>query len=196
MDWPTDDDLLAAWGRLADDPTTNGEFVELTLRPLADMLAVWRPATDPDLVESAAIDGLLAFLRRPAAYDPARLPLPAYLRMIARRRLSNLLKSEGRHHAGRIPWNAVELHLPDRNDPVDDDSPSPVSPEQQAVLDGLSEVERQVLELVLANERRTPIFATVLGIADRPAGEQEREVKRAKDRIKARLKRAVGGSDG
>jgi RNA polymerase sigma-70 factor (ECF subfamily) len=195
MDWPPDDELLEAWRELVADPATHGEFMQLTLRPLAEMLAAWRPSADPDLIESAAVDGLLAFFRRPAAYDPARLPLPAYLRMIARRRLINLLKSEGRHHHGRIPWDSVELHPPDRNDPVDDDSPL-VSPEQQAVLDGLSEVERRVLEMVLANERRTPVFAAVLGIADRPLEEQKAEVKRAKDRIKARLNRARGGSDG
>lgn len=196
MSWPPDDELLAAWRVLVADPTTAGEFMRLTLRPLAEMLAAWQPRADPHVIETAAGDALLAFLRRPAAYDPGRRPLPVYLRVIARRRLFSELKREGRHHSGRIPWDAVELHQSDRNDPVDDDLPSLDSPALQAVITGLWDVERRVFDLLMDGERDTPIFAAAMGLTDLPADEQEVEVKRAKDRIKARLKRARGGSDG
>jgi DNA-directed RNA polymerase specialized sigma24 family protein len=195
MTWPPDDQLLDAWRALVADPTTAGEFMSLSLRPLAEGLARWWRSADPDTVESAAADALLAFARRPSAYDPSRSPLPAYLRRIARCRLINLLKSEGRHQSGRIPWDSVELHLSDGNDPVDDDLPSFDSPALQAVIAGFSDVERRAFELMADGERDTPVFAAAMGLTGRPADEQEAEVKRAKDRIKARLKRA-GGSDG
>ena len=49
-------------------------------------------------------------------------------------------------------------------------------------------------ELMGEGERRTAVFARALGLEDRPPGEQEREVKRVKDRIKKRMQRA-GGRD-
>jgi DNA-directed RNA polymerase specialized sigma24 family protein len=192
--WPPDDELLAAWRRLAADPTATGEFFLLTLRPLAQALLGWRPATDPDDAESAATDAVLAFCKHPERYDPERLGLPAFLRMIARRRLLNLFDKQRRHHDGRIPWDAVELDTPARNE--EDDDPPPVSPAAQAVIDALNEVDRQLFELMVDRERKTGVYAAVLGVADRPADEQRREVKKAKDRINARFKRAVGGGDG
>lgn len=196
MGWPNDDELVAAWRRLLDDPTAGGAFLALTLRPLVEALAVWRPAADPHAVETAAEEALLAFLKRPVAYDQAKSTLPAYLRLIARRRLLNHFAAERRHHAGRIPWESVELGATDRNDPAGDDSPSFDTPAVQDVITAFSDGERRVFDLTLAGERRTAVFADAMGLSDRPADEQEREVKRAKDRIKARLKRAAGGGDG
>jgi DNA-directed RNA polymerase specialized sigma24 family protein len=196
MDWPPDDELLDAWRRLVADPTDGGAFMTLAVRPLAGNLAAWRPATDPHLIESAAVDGLLAFLRRPEAYDPSRLPLPAYLRHIARCRLINELKREGKHQSGRIPWDGVELRLSDRNDPEDDDRPTLDSPAFRAVIAGFSDTDRRVFDLITDGEKDTPVFAEAMGVTALPPDEQEREVKRAKDRVKARLKRARGGGDG
>lgn len=195
MNWPPDDELLDAWRAVVADPTSVGEFVALTLRPLAEGLSRWWRNTDPDTVESAAADALLAFARRPSAYDPTRSPLPAYLRRIARCRLINLLNSEGRHQSGRISWESVELHVADRNEPVDDDLPSFDTPALRAVVAGFSDAERGVFDLMVGGERDTPIFAAAMGLTDLPADQQEAEVKRAKDRIKARLKRA-GASNG
>ncbi len=193
--WPSDDELLAAWRRLADDPTAAGEFFLLALRPLARAVLAWRPSTDPDDAESAATDAVLAFCKYPERYDPDQLGLPAYLRMIARRRLLNLFDKHRRHREHRIPWDAVELDTPARNE-EDDDPPPPVPPAARAVIDALSEVDRQLFELMVDRERKTSVYAAVLGITHLPADEQRREVKKAKDRINARLKRAVGGGDG
>jgi hypothetical protein len=50
--------------------------------------------------------------------------------------------------------------------------------------------EQQVRELMWRREYKTAVYAAVLHIADRPVEEQRQEVKRVKDRIKKRLKRA------
>lgn len=189
--WPPDDTLLAAWRDLAADPTYAGAFAALALPALTAELARLFPRLHPHDVETAAGDALLAFFRRPHAYDPDRLPLPAYLRLIGRRRVANCLAREKRHRDGRIPWDSVELDLPDRNDP-EEDLAFADHPRLRAVIDALPEADRRVFDLMLAGERDTAVFAAALGIGDLPAGEQFAAVKKAKDRIKARLKRAGG----
>lgn len=196
MDWPADDDLLAAWGRLAGDPTAGTAFLVVAMPPLVRHLSAGWPAADPHAVESAAADALLWLVKNPGRYDPGRSPLPAFLLLVARRRLSNLLAAERRHRAGKIPWDDVEHALVGGNEGEGDDAPSFGHPGLQAVIAALSETDRRLFDLMRGGERGTAAFAAVLGVADRPADEREREVKRAKDRIKARLKRAAGGGDG
>ena len=190
--WPPDDELIAAWHHLVTDPDTAGAFAAVVLPPLQADLARQFPRVHPDDIATAADEAVLAFLRRPGAFDPAKGPLPGFLRLIARRDLLNLLDKERRHQRGRIPWEAVELTHPDRNDFVEVESLADSS-ELRAVIDSLANSDRQVLDLILDGERDTAVFAAALGLSDRPADAQFDEVKRAKDRIKARLKRAGSG---
>lgn len=190
--WPSDDQLLAACRRLADDPTTAGAFAGLVLPPLEAELRRYFPRTDPHAVTEAADWAVAAFLRNPAAFDPARGPLPAYLRLAARRDLINILAADGRRNRGRIPWAGVELAPPAGNERMAESFAD--HPELAAAVAGLDAADRAVFDLMCDGEQATAVFAAVLGIADRSAGEQADEVKRAKDRVKARLKRAGRGS--
>jgi hypothetical protein len=52
--------------------------------------------------------------------------------------------------------------------------------------------DRQILSLRLQGERRTEVFAAVLGISNLPIEVQRREVKRTKDRIDKILRRQGG----
>ncbi len=191
-DWPPAEALLAAWRRLIDDPDTAAEFAEAVLTPLAASLADRHRRADPDDLATAAGDAVLAFLKRPGAYDPVRLPLANYLLLIAKRRRLNRLDAERRHHAGRIPWDCVELDAAGRNDrgdfQLDFDGP-----ELAAVVNQFPDGDRRVWQLMLGGERRTEAFADALGVTLGPGAAAH--VKRAKDRIKARLKRAAGGDD-
>jgi hypothetical protein len=187
--WPLDDQLFAAWRGLVADPTTAGAFAELVLPPLEADLRRLFPRTDSDDITDAADWAVAAFLRTPMAFDPARGPLPAFLRLAARRDLINILQRDGRHHLGRIPWAGVELSHPAGNEGVEAETFAD-HPELAAAVADLDEADRAVFELMLDGERDTAVFSAVLGIADRPADEQFDAVKRAKDRVKARLKRA------
>jgi DNA-directed RNA polymerase specialized sigma24 family protein len=193
-DWPPADALLGAWRRLVEDPDAAAEFAALVLPPLAAGLADRNRRAHPDDLATAAGDAVLAFLKRPGAYDPGRLPLANYLLLIAKRRLLNQAQAEGRHHAGRIPWDCVELDAVARNSPGGEFAGRLDGPELSAVVDQFSDGERRVWQLMRGGERRTEAFAEVLGVAGDP--DREAHVKRAKDRIKARLKRAAGGDDG
>ena len=191
--WPPDDDLCNAWRRLVADPDTAGAFAELVLPPIeADLSRQFRKAGPHDIT-AAADWTVAAFLRKPAAYDPARGPLSAVLRLAARRDLINLIGSEGRHHDGRIPWDGVELAHPAGNTPEEGESLAD-HPELLAAVEGLDGADRLVLELMLDGERDTAVFAAALGLTDLSPDEQFEAVKRAKDRVKARLKRAGRGS--
>jgi DNA-directed RNA polymerase specialized sigma24 family protein len=181
------------------DPHAVAEVFQAFLVPLLRWLeARWRTA-DPHFLETAAHDALRGYVQRPQQYDPTRMDLAAFLRMSARRDLFNLLRSERRHHRGRVHWDDVELALQRGNISRSDECPADrLEREEQAALaqalleriaEQLSEPERAGLRLMLEGERSTPVFAAALGRSDLPPLEQEREVKRFKDRIKARLKR-------
>jgi DNA-directed RNA polymerase specialized sigma24 family protein len=192
--------------RLCDqDSTTPADVCQAYLGPLLAWLESRSRHADPHLLQTAAQDALLAYVQRPQAYDPARLDLGAYLRMAARRDLLNLLCKERRHHRGRIPWGAVE---------EDEDGGNLIGREEEPlvgleraeeaeawcqflrqVAEGFTEGERGVLGLLLAGERRTAAYAAVVGCGGLPGDEQEREVKRVKDRVKKRLERGGGSSD-
>lgn len=185
-------DLLAVWRRVTIDPTAEAELISLALHPLTDALSSWYPSTDPHLVETAVADALLAFLKRHDRYDPTKSPLFNFLLLVAKRRLFTLSDAEKRHHFGRIPWESVEFDTSDQNIESDDDSPTFDHPSLRGVLDSLTGPERRVFELMRTGERATVVYAVALEVGDRPASEQEAEVKRVKDRIKARMKRAGG----
>lgn len=192
--WPDADagsDLLR---RLLDgDPVAPSDFAAAYLDPLIAFLrATQRGAHEHDLV-TAAEDAVLSVLRRPTVYDPSRSDLPAFLRMAALGDLRNFLERESRHHRQREDRDCVELPADGGNDSPDDELPSFDHPALAEVVAALDPVERQVFDLMRSGERKTEAFAEALGLGDRPADEQAREVKRAKDRIKQRLKRAVEG---
>lgn len=188
---------------LADDPTAPADLASAYLDHLAEWLLARNPRVpDPHLHTEAAGEAIIALIKNPRSYDPARLSLEAYLHMSAQGDLRNLLRKERRHQAHRARWEAVELS-PARgkelwdtaNDPArivgrEDETAIPTAPAPP----GLTTRETGVLALMRAGERKTVAYARLLGLADRPIAEQRREVKRVKDRLQKRLARA-GGTD-
>ena len=154
-------------------------------------LAAWLRATNrvsADLCEAAAAEAVYSILSKPDRFDPTKgASLIAFLRMAATRDLQNLLRREERHAHEPLDENSVELHGADGKYEGTDDE------ERQAFLSrlraSLSEPDQNVLDLMLAGERKNEAFAKVVGVAHLPRKERDAEVKRAKDRIKARAKR-------
>jgi DNA-directed RNA polymerase specialized sigma24 family protein len=198
--FPSREEGLTFHLRLLDaDPLAPADVCRAYLVPLADWLDETFRIGDPHAAPTAAGDALMNYVQRPLAYDPHRIDLAAYLRMAARCDLANLLRKEGRHHEHRVPMLLVELGEESGNLSGREEEPAQqLEHEEEAAAredflrsaqEGWTTVERRVFELMLTGERSTPAFARVLGIESRPAEEQEREVKRVKDRILARLKR-------
>ena len=184
------------------NPAAVADVCQAYLNPLLAWLAARYPTIDPHLRQTAAHDALLTYVQSPQAYDPTRSDLASYLRMAARWDLANLLKREGKHHQGRVAWAVVEDAVEGGNLLGAEDPSLPLeraeeTQEWQAFLETLAEnftaEERNVLELMLAGEKKTGVYAKVLGMDGRPATEQEREVKKVKERIKKRLERGVQG---
>ncbi len=197
-------DALQLHARLrAGDPLARHDLSVAFLEPLVTWLGETSRGIAPDLVVEAAEDALIALFHNPDSYDPARLSLLAYLRMSAQGDLRNRLRRERKHHHGRVPWESVE-HSPAAGKYLgrDDDPAAGLQLAEQlqelagaipaAVRAGLTETEIRVVELMLRKERRTAIFAELLGLQHLSALEQRQVVKRVKERLKMRVKRAGG----
>lgn len=173
--------------------TAPGEFATAFLRPLANYLISRRNAPD-DSCEEAAERAILELIHSPKSYNPERgLSVAAYLRMSARGDLLNLSAKEGRHHDRRISFDTVELTLADRNR-IQEDGSVWDEPLLKAVIDCFNAAERITFDLLREAVSDTETFAVALGLTETGAA-RVATVKRCKDVVKARLRRAVEARD-
>jgi hypothetical protein len=197
---------------LADDPVAPSDLAMAYFEPLTVWLEALYPRLHPHECATAAGEAIMALIKNPQSYKPERQhreSLLNYLRMSARGRLSNLLRAERRHSKRRADLEAVALspvmgkYLWDEDaDPAriverqEEESAVPALPALPDSLRAtLSPVEIEMLRLMDSKERRTIVFARLLGIADQPVAEQRRDVKRAKDRLHKRRQRAGNDHD-
>jgi hypothetical protein len=181
---------------LRGDATAPPDLAAVYLQPLIDWLHQRYPHEDKAMLETVAIDLILKVGQAPAAYDPDRGTLPAYLRMAARGDVKNARQSERRQIAHQIPLENVELRSPARNrewasssDPAEVIIQALDHDKLLALRDQFSAQDWEVVQLRIDGERRTERFAAILGLQNRPSGEQEREVNRVKERVMKRLRR-------
>jgi RNA polymerase sigma factor (sigma-70 family) len=193
--------------RLVDrDVTASSDLAHLFLEHLIAWLVEKNSSSvAEELCIEAAEDALIALMKSPASFNPARgKRLGAYLRMSAQGDLRNILQREGRHHEKQIRLEDVELcprqgkYLIVDNDPLrslerQEESANATRTIVAAVREGLSEAELRVLDLMLQGERKTAVFAEALGITHLPGNLQRTEVKRAKDKLKKRIERETSG---
>ena len=177
------------------------QVCRIYLNPLADWLSENNRKIEDSLLLTAAHEAVLGLLKRPQSYDPSRMDLFAYLRMAAQADLRNLLRQKQRHERKRESWEVVEKGEDAGNYQWREEDPAVLlerAESQQAAADWLrttsadwTEQERQVLELMLQGEKRTQVFAGVIGTEGLSFAEQQEVVNRLKDRIMKRLKREV-----
>jgi hypothetical protein len=182
--------------RLCDgDPTAPSQFCDLYLPQLLADRHRWAVpgVRDEHLVEDAAITAVLDFVKRPDAYDRARLAILPYLRMAAKADLLNLLARERRHAIRRAPLDAVELRPVVGNDEREAQSER-TDPPAEALVHRLRErlpdpCDREAAALMLGGVRETAAYAVLYGLRDLPIAEQRRIVKQHKDRLDKVMKR-------
>ena len=196
--------LYAGLLDLAPDPVAPAEFCNAYIKPLKSWLEAEFPCADPDLVLDAVHQTLIDLVLHPRRYNPQRLELGAFLRMAARRDLLNLISREARHQRKRRSLEIVEDDQEGRNSSQGEapDHRLIRMEEQmrmravfQRVREACTAEEQSAFDLMVAEERRTEAYAAALGLGGKPEGEQEREVKRVKDRLKKRLLREGGDDD-
>ncbi len=185
---------------LEGDPTASARIAERHWPRLVERLSACYPNV-PDLVEDAVCQALTDYLLRPTIYDPNCSSLSGFLFMAAKADLLNLLAAEKRRWKHEVveldqddpdvvfnesggEYLADETANPDRLDLDQDEFEARI---QQVLPDPR---DRQMLALMMDGERRTEAFAQLLGITSLPPAEQKALVKRHKDRIKQRLRRA------
>lgn len=186
------------------DAVAPKELADHWFEALAHDLGAHFPAVarrDESLIYEAVTQALLSYAERPGIYQPARSELRTFLFHAARCDLLNVLERERRRAAHEQPLDDVGDRAFHRNDHLrgGDDGRSVESmaidritaAEYRQTLETLfpDERDRQLLDLMLAGERRTEQYAAVLGIDHLDRASQQREVKRHKDRIDKRLRR-------
>jgi hypothetical protein len=204
---PSPEEALRLYQRLLEkDLTASNDLAVAYLEPLTTWLCKTNRRIHPEFCEEAAGAALVALINNPQSFAPDRQSLEVYLRLSAQGDLRNLLAREKKHHQNRVGWKIVE-HSPDAGKYLGraDDPSLPlqmaeeVEQTAEAVPDsiwaGLSDQERQVLQLMLQKERKTSVYARVCGLEHLPFKEQQKEIRRIKNRITKRLQRARGTDD-
>lgn len=208
-----DPDGYALYQRLlAGDINVSADIALAYYDRVCAWLASTSPRLDPDYYQMAVGDALIDLFQRPETYDPAKASLVVFLRVASKNRLYNVLRTERRHSGRRAPLDAVEdvalavkygqggmnedpAEIIERRDREEEllarMPPRPsVTELPDAVTVGLTNSEREVLKLHIGHERKTVTYAQAMGIADLPPEEQQIQVKRLRDKLDKRLRRA------
>lgn len=187
-DWPAPDAGLALHRRLLDlDPVATAAFTAAYYPPLLADLRQRNPRVGEDLFVTVVSDLLFAFVRDPGKYHPDRAPLRSYLLLAAAGDVKNALAKIGRRKKHESSLDAVAEPAAAGNEEGDEDWLA--DPRVAAEVAAFTSVEQAVWQLRLTGERRTGVYAVAMGITGLPVGEQEREVKKLKERLTKRLRR-------
>lgn len=183
---------------LVGDPTATALIAERYLVAVVRQLhSRYTNLNDPAFIEDAVHTAFINYFSNPAIYDPTKSSLRTFLYMAANGDLLNLLKQEERRQDRQpVRLDHVELRSTDAEYLMDNtNNPDQQDIEQSDIGARIREAlpdptDQQLLALMMDGERKTQVYAQVLGVASLPIKEQEAQVKRHKDRIKKRLQRA------
>jgi len=186
---------------LEGDPAASAELFDWFLTPLIEELSRFRQdralhERDTSLIWDAVTDALFKYVEAPQKYNPEAATLRYYLRMSAEGDLKNRIAQRARKEAPKESLDVhVELGREPRNSQVDD---VPEGVQHLIDEDLWQRIEtiipdpqdQAVVRLLLDGERDTEAFAQILNLKALSIEAQRQEVKRVKDRLKAKLKRA------
>lgn len=191
------------------DAVAPSKLATRLLLPLIESVRRANLQSVPDeFVEEAVHLAIANLCKNPASFDASKMPgdqpLFSFLKMSAQGDLQNRLASEERHNRGRVCLDHVEQSpIAGKYLGRDDDPALPIEIQEEAdrarreilplVADGLTTIERECLELMLQNERRTSAYARAMRIEQEPKAAQAAKVKRMKDKLKKRIERGNHG---
>lgn len=184
------------------DESASGELFARYMNWMVDALRARYPSVaryDETLVLDAVTDALFDYVSRPEAYRPDLKGLKGFLYLAAYRNLLNAWRSIRQTAAVETSLDQlVELGRENGNSPVeecdiadqvvDTIALAQVWQHVQALLP--NDADLQVVALMSQGVRETRAYAEVLGLTEMPLAEQRKQVKRAKDRLLKRLRRA------
>lgn len=200
---PLPDDLQDIYQRLLlDEPDAPSDLIELALDPLIKFLhSKYHSYKDPTVLTDIAIDSLFKFVQQPNRYNPDKSNLWSYLCMDVLSDMHNALDKEQRRASHEIPLDSVADHQFDRNNEVEElvleklvPLALPPNSDMDVIMGRLRNeitdpIDWQIIGLWCDGERKTEIYAEVLGITHLSLPEQTKIVKKNKDRLRVQLKR-------
>lgn len=184
------------------DTLASSKLIETLIEELVTRVSARaRTSRESTLVVDAVTDSLLTYVQHPEKYNPSKSSLVSYLTMSAYRDYLNSLERERRRTHREISIENVEHLSSVRNNwiesferRVSDSEGLLTSSERKKVWMCVLEQfpdskDRRILNLMLEGERKTAAYSKILGLQDSDYSEQQRVVKRNKDRINKRLLR-------
>lgn len=175
---------------VAGERAAAGDLFETAAGPLTAFLKRHYRLLNDDAVYDLVQDALVKHIVNPGAFDPARSSLWSWLCEVTRRDAHDRTRGDRRRAellALAAPaiadWNVHPNHESEAEAVA-------LYEREHDVRLTLDPVERAVLDLMIDGERDTAAFAEVLGL-DPAHPETAAEVKRVKERIKGRAKRAT-----
>ena len=160
------------------------------MEPIVQYLRAKFPRTDDHLLQQATADAVLDYCEHPDRYNPELTnSIRNYVQMIAWRDAANLDRNERRQK--RAHREAAADAKKNVRPVVDDPSAGKwMEDEVEAYLKVLpDERDRAFMRLASSGVTDVERLAETLGLGRLPHAEMEREVKKAKDRIRATLRR-------
>jgi len=199
--WPTPDEEAELLRKLfTKSRAASADFATAYYDLLFESLQRKYPHADPDWIYDAVAETYEMITDDPSKYRSDAGTLGAFLLLSAKRDLLNRFAKENRHRSRRNIGIDVELLAGGGKDIGDEleqrEEADWVEAEILPTLTtGLTAEELAGLELVIERERSTAAFIAVLKLEHLPPDEREAAVKRFKDKIKLRIKRARGPND-
>jgi RNA polymerase sigma factor (sigma-70 family) len=185
---------------VAGDLVASAELAEMILPEVRRRLdRQWPGLAGTDAVHDAVIDVFVAYVREPGRYDPSRSNLVSWLQMQAHGDLINDYRSPTRSFfQRRVSLLREDVEGEDfarklrlvKEDDYPSDTERALLEEAFAKLDDAR--DQHLLALMIDGDTSTKAAAEILGLDHLPLDEQRAEVKRNKDRIKAKVKRHLG----
>ena len=184
-------------------PTAPDRFYVAVAPVLVTRLIRWGKLQFPrEIIEDAVTDVLLGLIQAPERFDPCKSSVLGYLQMIVTRRLIDRLRRQERRQTEKIIFlEDVALAEPVAKNLTEDpervalhsgrDPSLEYSPELEKVLEELlpDRRDRLLATEFLAGRLSVEIFAEIYPLESLPLAEQQREMKRNRDRVMLRLKR-------
>ncbi|NVJ05290.1 sigma-70 family RNA polymerase sigma factor [Myxococcus sp. AM001] len=178
---------------IQDDPLASQDVFRVFMDPILRVLR-YEMSCQGDEAYDSAVDAVLDYLRNPLRYDRQRAKLSTYLTHTAKRRAMDRQRSSQARVRREEKFGGVfALRAPAPKEAME------LSVEASLAVKKLEQInfrteERKLLGLVLQGENSTPALGKVLGLGALPKVEQQREVKRHRDRLMKRLAR-IGKED-
>lgn len=194
---PDSDELQRLHTALCDGDTTAAPRLAMLLLPALRRRFRNAAAVDPHQIESLINLSIAQYVKNPWRYDPGKGPLLAFLyRDVDGDRKNELASLQGRREHETPSDTVIDISASGRNPGVEEevldaldpfDVPADLLEVARGELAQLSDLDRRLLAMIADRVRATAAYAEVLGISHLPKRMQAREVKRHKDRLKARL---------